>query len=109
VIPFYDRTSLEFNVFLSARNGLWIEKMQVRQVKRIWKTAIAVWSVPKDVWSDAIGKFSTTGQTFEKSGAKLVFQQIPDGFPTGPNGNISWDHKRPQESLPAARTIPSSA
>jgi hypothetical protein len=91
VFPFYDRTSLAYNVFLSARNGFWIEKMQIRQVNARWVTALAVWSVPKDVWSDAEeNTASRTRPDFEKSGAKLVFQNIPDEFPTGPGKKIVW-------------------
>lgn len=88
-IPFFERTSLDFDVFLSSRNGLWIEKMQLRQVNGHWTTALAVWSVSEDVWSDAFGR-NTTKPNFEKSGGKLVFQQIPHGFPTSPNGKVVW-------------------
>lgn len=88
IMQFYDRSALSYNVFLSARNDFWIEKIQVRQVNKRWTSALAVWRVPKQIWSEAQENTAClTRPDFEKSAAKLVYQNIPAEFPSK---NIAW-------------------
>ena len=73
-IPFNDPESQDFNIFFSARNGIWSEKVRLRKVHGTWVGAIAV----------------TRPSKKNRNSEDTIFEKIDKGFP---EDAIDW--KRP--------------
>jgi hypothetical protein len=75
-IPFTSAQSQDFNVFFSARNGIWTEKLRLRRVNDHWSNALQVW-------------FSPLG--LSKPPTRPVLEKVAKDFPRKQDGRIDWD------------------
>jgi hypothetical protein len=67
--------SARFNIFFSARNGFWTQKLRLRLVGGKWVRAIRV---------------TTTEIGRDKKGPKKLFEKIDKGFPRNAKGEVDW-------------------
>ena len=75
-IPFTDEQSQDFNIFFSARNGVWTEKLRLRKVRDHWSNALQVWLSPLGT---------------AKPPAKPILEKVANDFPRNAQGTIDWD------------------
>jgi hypothetical protein len=68
---------ISFNVFLSGRNGSWVQQFRQRWVGDGWATA---------------NKVSGLGQS------KELFLEVTANYPRDLNGQVDWDEKAPDQS-----------
>jgi hypothetical protein len=72
-LPFTGGTAQEFNVFFSARNGMWNQKLLTRKVADDWLTATRVWR--------CAGSEAPEG---------LAFERVDSAFPRDDAGEVDW-------------------
>jgi hypothetical protein len=72
IIPWSDAQSHAYNIFFSARNGLWDQKVRLRKINGQWVRATLV-----------------KKQTANKS--QILFQMIDKSFPRNSKGEVDWD------------------
>jgi hypothetical protein len=61
---------MDFNVFFTASNGQWLEKIELRRVNSVWLEAFIVYA--------------------DMDKKSVRFEQIEPGFPTNEKGDVSW-------------------
>jgi flagellar biosynthesis GTPase FlhF len=69
---------LNYNIFISARNGSFTELLRLKKINGVWKSAL---KVERGNFSDANPNSLPT----------LLFEQIDAGFPLDKNGRVVWD------------------
>ncbi len=72
-LPFTGESAQDFNLFFSARNGMWNQKLLTREVGGDWIMATRVW---RCAGSDA--------------SESLVFERVDPGFPLNAAGEVEW-------------------
>ncbi len=72
-LPFSDCQEQDFNIFFSARNGMWVEKLRLRRTGDEWATACQVW---------------VTNPT--EASKEPVFEEISPDYPKAQNGTVDW-------------------
>lgn len=75
-VPFSDERAQDFNIFFSARNGIWTEILRLRKVGNSWSPALRVRFSPTDIPNPP---------------AKPAFEQVPKDFPRNADGLVDWD------------------
>jgi hypothetical protein len=73
LLPFSDENAQDFNVFFTARNGIWNEFLRLRRIGDHWSFAVQVWR-------------------FNPSDPPKVplYEQISDDYPRNENGLVDW-------------------
>jgi hypothetical protein len=80
-IPHYGK-DINFNIFFSARNGLWIQILRMRWVGDGWATANKV-----------------------IRGSEVVYREVSSNFPRQADGNIDWGEPGAQDAAPASQSV----
>lgn len=77
-VPFPSQTCQRFNIFFSARNGMWNQLLRLRRIGDHWSVALRVIIHPKP------------GEPLPPDPLPALERIDPD-FPRGSDGSISWD------------------
>lgn len=78
-VPFSDQREQDFNVFFSARNGIWTEQLRLRNVSGQWVKAIQVFFSP----------YVRSGKT-SKPSPKPIYEEVSKEFPRNADGTVPW-------------------
>ena len=70
--------SIRYNIFISARNGMFTELLRLRKVNGVWKSAM---KVEKKNYSEKTPNAPPT----------LLKEQVDPDFPKDKNGQIQWE------------------
>jgi hypothetical protein len=73
-LPFSDDQGQDFNIFFSARNGMWVEKLRLRKKEGEWTSACQVW---------------ITNPT-AAAPREPMFEEISAGYPRAEDGTVDW-------------------
>jgi len=72
-LPFSDGQAQDFNIFFSARNGMWVEKLRLRKVNGEWASACQVWLTDPS-----------------KPPEEPMFEEVSADYPRAENGLVDW-------------------
>jgi hypothetical protein len=78
-VPFSDEQAQDFNIFFSARNGIWTEKLRLRKVSGHWVQAVQVFFSP----------YIRSGSPSIPS-KKPAYESVAKEFPRDPDGAVPW-------------------
>lgn len=78
--PFSESQFQSFNIFFSARNGLWTEEIRLSKVDGAWATALRV-----------------TGFQTNTSMGNQLYEEVDKTFPRQPDGTIDWTQYLPAQ------------
>jgi len=70
-IPFSDEKSQDFRIFYSAKNGYWMEDLELRKMDGKWLQALRV-------------------RKQDGNKTPTIFRRVDKGFPLGVGGKIEW-------------------
>lgn len=77
-ISFIDENSQAFNIFFSARNGMWTELLRLRNVNGTWRSAIRVTR-------------QTSADGSPVTLREPIFERIDEEYPRKEDGTIDWE------------------